>query len=96
MAAELPDPIVSVYWASSLTFSQGDACLEERKERSRLGKKKQVLFSSSSVNETRVTDFFSSELEVTQAGVSHPIHLPFWLERNHGCLLFVFFFLNLG
>lgn len=54
VAAELPDPIVSAYWASGLTFSPGDACLEEGKERSRLDKKKQVLFSSA-VNETRVT-----------------------------------------
>lgn len=28
---------------------------------------------------------------MTQAGVSHPIYLPFWLERNHGCLLLFFF-----
>jgi len=36
VAAELTGPTASVCWASSLTFSQEDVCLEEGKEHSRL------------------------------------------------------------
>lgn len=48
VAAELTGPIVSVYWASSLMFSQGNACLEREKGCSRLDMRKQDLFHSTS------------------------------------------------
>lgn len=46
VAAGSTGPTVSAYWASSLTFSQGNACLEGGEGYSRLDVRKQVLLHS--------------------------------------------------